>query len=230
MHSEKITAQVQWKKIDTVLLDMDGTLLDKHFDDYFWEQYVPEVFSLNNNMTLEKARETLLHRYKREEGTLAWTDLDFWSEELGMDIPALKLRVDNLIQVHPYVVDFLKFCKKMNKHLCLVTNAHSKTLDIKLNKTALGGYFDRIICSQEVGMAKEDPVFWEKLEKMLGFNRLTTMLADDTEEVLASAKKYGIQWLIYVARPSSRKPVKYSQIFPSIEYFKELITSDEIKH
>lgn len=33
-----------WKTIDTVLLDMDGTLLDLHFDNHFWLSLVPQEF------------------------------------------------------------------------------------------------------------------------------------------------------------------------------------------
>jgi FMN phosphatase YigB (HAD superfamily) len=43
--------QPGWDLIDTILLDMDGTLLDKHFDDYFWEHYVPEIFAGKNDLT-----------------------------------------------------------------------------------------------------------------------------------------------------------------------------------
>ena len=30
--------------VDTVLLDMDGTLLDLAFDNYFWQKLVPETW------------------------------------------------------------------------------------------------------------------------------------------------------------------------------------------
>lgn len=223
--TKKIQAVINWNKIETVLLDMDGTLLDKHFDDYFWEHYVPESYAAKYTMDIESAKKKLLAKYKSREGTLSWTDLDFWSHKLGIDIPALKIKVDHLIQVHPYVVDFLKFCKGNEKNLYLVTNAHSKTLDIKLNKTAIGGYFDKIVCSEHVGVAKEDRTFWGKLEKILNFDRKKTMLADDTEKVLLSAKTYGFGALIFVARPSSKSPIKYSATFPSIVYFKELINN-----
>jgi len=213
----------EWHTVDTVLLDMDGTLLDKHFDDYFWETYVPEIYALKYNTDLEEAKRKLLARYKKIEGTLEWTDLDYWSRELGLDIPALKMKVDHLVQVHPYVIEFLTFCKKKGKVVHLVTNAHSKTLDIKMRKTAIGSYFDRIVCAAEVGMAKEDPIFWRELEKMLDFNRLSTLLADDNENVLSSARQYGMGTLIYVARPSSRGPIQHSSFFPSIVFFKELM-------
>ena len=222
-HNDPIRWKPQWENIDTVLLDMDGTLLDKHFDDFFWEHYVPEIYAENNDLTPLEARKELLARYKSIEGTLAWTDLDYWSRELGLDIPALKLKINHLIQVHPYVIDFLQYCRALEKKVHLVTNAHSKTLDIKLRKTAIGEYFDRIICSEEVGLPKEDPLFWQQLEKILGFDKERTMLADDNENVLLAAGSYGLGLLIFVARPSSRQDVRYSELFTSIVYLKELI-------
>ncbi len=218
-----ITPDFTWDTIDTVLLDMDGTLLDKHFDDYFWEQYVPEHYSLMHNLSIEEAKAELLERYKEVESTLDWTDLNYWSRQLGLDIPELKIRINHLIDVHPYVPDFLHFCRNNEKKVYLVTNAHSKTLAIKLEKTDIGHLFDRIICAEEVGMAKEDVRFWEGLQNLIGFEKKRTLLADDTEKVLMSAEKYGMGLLIFVARSSSRKPVQYSQKYPSIEYFKELI-------
>lgn len=218
-----LTWEVDWQTVDTVLLDMDGTLLDRHFDDYFWERYVPEVYAATHGVDRAAARRKLLAGYKKIEGTLEWTDLDYWSRELGLDIPALKMKIDHLIDVHPYVIDFLKFCRRINKQVHLVTNAHSKTLEIKMRKTALGAHFDRIVCAEEVGMAKEDPLFWERLEALLGFDRQRTMLADDMERVLVSARTYGMGVLIYVARPSSQAPITFSTTFPSIVYFKELI-------
>jgi putative hydrolase of the HAD superfamily len=221
--SPQIHPSFSWDEIDTVLLDMDGTLLDKYFDDYFWEHFVPEVFAQTNNLSPEEARRQLLSRYRLVESTLQWTDLDYWSEQLGLDIPELKCRIDHLIQVHPHVTDFLSFINRKGKAVHLVTNAHSKTLAIKLRRTTIGPYFSRIVCAEEVGEAKEEPIFWEKLEKMLGFDKTRTLLADDTAKVLSSARQYGMGYLIAVARPSSQKPVRFSADYPSIAYFNELI-------
>ena len=32
---------LNWDGIDDVLLDMDGTLLDRHFDNFFFEEELP---------------------------------------------------------------------------------------------------------------------------------------------------------------------------------------------
>jgi putative hydrolase of the HAD superfamily len=223
MTPAQIKPSFSWSEVDTVLLDMDGTLLDKYFDDHFWEEYVPKIFAETYNLTEQEARKELLQKYQSVENTLQWTDLDYWSEQLGLDIPELKCKVDHLIQVHPYVTDFLEYIKSIDKTVHLVTNAHSKTLDIKLRKTALGPYFDRIVCAEEIGYAKEQTEFWSKLETVLQYDRDRTLLADDTAKVLHSARQYKMGFLLFVARPSSRIPVQYSPDFPSIVTFNELI-------
>lgn len=212
-----------WPEISTVLLDMDGTLLDKYFDDYFWEEYVPQVYAEKNSLGIDEARAVLLQRYHAVESTLMWTDLDFWSEQLNLDIPDLKSSIDHLINVHPYVVDFLGYLEELGKEICLVTAAHRKTLQIKLRKTALGPLFHRIVCAEEIGLPKEAPQFWQRLEQRLGFSRSRTLLADDTAKVLHAARLHGIGHLILVAKPSSRTQVRPSSDFRSITYFNELM-------
>ena len=219
----KRAAQVDWDAVDTVILDMDGTLLDKHFDDYFWEVYLPEHYSLLHDMPVDKAAQELLERYRQAENSLQWSDISHWSRELQIDIPELKLRISHLIAVHPHVPDFLAFCRKQGKQLYLVTNAHPQTLDIKLNKADIGVWFDRMICADEVGFAKEEPQFWTRLQEMLGFAPQRSLFADDTEKVLRAADDFGIAWLIHIAKASSRKTVRYAEHYSSIDDFAELM-------
>lgn len=212
-----------WDAIDTILLDMDGTLLDSYFDDYFWEEYVPLVFAEKNALSTEEAKEALLPKYKKVEKTLQWSDLDYWSEQLDLDIPSLKLRIGHLIQVHPHVIDFLRFITRAGKMVYLVTNAHAKTLDIKLAKTAIAPFFTRIVNSQEVGKAKEEPLFWSRLQDELGFHPKRTLLVDDNLNVLRAANRHGLGHLRAVARPSSRLPIRHCTEFASIVTFNELM-------
>jgi HAD superfamily hydrolase (TIGR01509 family) len=212
-----------WKDIAWVLLDMDGTLLDKHFDDYFWETLVPEEYARKRGLSLAAAKDEVFARYQREEGTLNWTDIDFWSRELNLDIPALKESIRHLIEVHPDAEEFLRFLRTLGKKVFLVTNAHWKTLDLKMNHTGLLGYFDEVISSFDLGCPKEEGRFWEILRERLRFDPQKTLLVDDNAEVLAAARRFGIRYLLFKAKSSSQLPPEAHPEFPAIESFHELM-------
>jgi putative hydrolase of the HAD superfamily len=211
-----------WNNIDTVLLDMDGTLLDKYFDDHFWEEYVPSQYAIKNGISDEEAKEDLMPRFRSMEETLDWANLDFWSHQLDLDVPALKRQVQHLIAIHPNVVEFLEKVKAVGKEIYMVTNAHGKTLDLKMERTELADRFDGIITSHEIGMPKEEPAFWESLKKVIPFDAERTLLGEDTEAVLRSASLYGIRYLVFVANSSSAKPPKDSDSYYSIQNFGEI--------
>jgi putative hydrolase of the HAD superfamily len=212
-----------WQDISWVLLDMDGTLLDKHFDDYFWETLVPNEYARKRGLPLALARDLVFARYQREEGTLNWTDIDFWSRELDLDIPALKEGIRHLIEVHPDTEEFLQFLQGLNKKIALVTNAHYKTLNLKMNHVGLLDYFDEVVSSFDLGAPKEDRQFWEILEERLGFEPGHTVLVDDNAEVLASARRYGIKYLLFKAKSSLKAEAEPHPDFPSIVSFRELM-------
>ncbi len=212
-----------WHEIDTVLLDLDGTLLDKYYDDFFWETFVPKVFAKKNRIKMSAAKAALLHTYKKVEDTLEWTDLDYWSNELDLNIPLLKREIGHLIAVRPQVTEFLEYLKEKEKKIYLVTNAHPKTLEVKFERVDIAKHFTAIFSSKEVGAAKEQPEFWSRLKETLPFIRDKTLFVDDTEKVLQSASSHGLCHLIHIAKPSSKLPPSFSLNFPSILSFEELM-------
>jgi len=229
MTPKSLQPQIPLQDIKYVLLDMDGTLLDKYFDDYFWEHLLPEKYAEKKNITFGRAKEELLARYKTHEGTLNWTDIDFWSREVDIDIPALKEQIHHLIEIHPHVEDFLKMLRRHRKKVFLVTNAHYKVLDLKLKKTELGRYFHAAITSCEIGYPKEMPEFWKKAEKQLGFEKEKTLFIDDTVAVLKTAAKYGIRYILHKTYASSKAKKATKEEFPVIEDFRELMFLDDKK-
>ena len=65
----------------TVLLDMDGTLLDLDYDSYFWNEYLPIRFSQIHNKTNNEATRIVHQALEKHRGTLNWYCTDFWSHE-----------------------------------------------------------------------------------------------------------------------------------------------------
>ena len=214
---------IDWNTIDTVLLDMDGTLLDRRFDDHFWLEHVPARWAARNGSSIEYARTHLYALFRSQENTLNWTDLDYWSDRLKLDIPLLKQEVEHLIAVHPFVVEFLLFLKQHRKAVWLVTNAHSKTLDLKMKSTRIGPYFDGAISAHQVGLPKENDRFWEALQRFVSYDPAHTLLGEDSETNLSTAERFGIRHLVYVSRFSSVLQPRASQRFVSIEFFNTLI-------
>jgi len=214
---------VVWNNLDTLLLDLDGTLLDLHYDNHFWLEHVPRRYAEAHALPAEEAKAEVLGRYKRAEGTLDWYCVDYWSRELRLDIPQLKEEVDHLIAVHPHVLDFLEAVKALRKRIVLVTNAHGKTLAIKFRRTALGGHFDAVVCSHDLGLPKEHADFWDKMQKIQPFNKESALLIDDSLPVLRSARAHGIGQLLAVYQPDSKLPEKDVGEFRGIRSFREIM-------
>lgn len=214
---------IDWANIDDVMLDMDGTLLDLHFDNHFWLEYVPIKYAEYKNIAIEDAKTELLDRYKQIEGTLEWYCLDHWSRELGLDIALLKEEVDHLIAVHPFVVDFLEALKQAEKRTILVTNAHQKALALKMKKTRLDHHFDEIVSAHQLGHPKESQQFWSKLHACLPFDPERTLFVDDSINVLKSARKYGIDNVIAILKPDTKSPEKELAGFNGVAGFEKLL-------
>jgi putative hydrolase of the HAD superfamily len=214
---------IAWKQIDTVLLDMDGTLLDLNFDNHFWQEFVPLKYAELHHLSVPEAKQTLQPRFKALEGRLEWYCLDYWSTELQLNIIGLKQELSELIAIHPHVIEFLEAVRKSGKRLILVTNAHQDSLNLKLEKTCLQVFFDAITSSHSLGLTKEQAGFWLGLQKQHGFHKQHTLLVDDSLAVLRSAQAFGIAHLISISKPDSQAPEKMITEFPAILDFRALM-------
>lgn len=215
--------QFDWAAIDTVFLDMDGTLLDLYYDNHFWLEHVPRRYADKLGVSLAEAKDTLLPKYRRIQGTLDWYCVDHWSRELGLDIALLKAEVEHLIAVHPFVPDFLDALAAHGKRRVLVTNAHQTSIDLKFRRTRLGGRLERVICAHDLHLAKETPGFWARVRELEPFDPARTLFVDDNLDVLRAARDYGFRWVLAVSAPDSRAPAREIQEFPAIARFSEIL-------
>jgi putative hydrolase of the HAD superfamily len=217
------SALVDWTRVSTLLLDMDGTLLDLHFDNHFWLEHVPRRYAERHAIPLVEARALLAERTRAVEGTMAWYCIDYWSEQLDLDIALLKQEVEHLIAVHPDVIPFLDAVRAAGHRAVLVTNAHGKSLELKLRRTRLGGHLDGVVCAHDLGLPKEAPEFWTRLHDVERYDEARSLLVDDSLPVLRSAARHGIAQLLAVRCPDSRKPPREVPGFPTIDGFGDLL-------
>ena len=214
---------INWNDIDTILLDMDGTLLDLYFDNYFWQEYLPRHWGEKHGLDTEAAKRELIPKFKSREGTLSWYCLDFWSSELNIDVLKLKADIEHLIEVRPSAQEFLESLISRGKMPVMVTNAHQDLITMKLEKTGIGKYFREVISSHRLGAPKEEAEFWHKLNQGMNFIPARTMLIDDNLMVLRTARLYGISNLFSIARPDSHLPVRDTEEFAAIHDFRDVM-------
>lgn len=217
-----ITA-AQWQTIDTVLLDMDGTLLDLHFDNYFWQTHMPKVYAREQGISEQQANERLDPIFRDEHGKLHWYSLDFWEETTGLELLPLKREVQHLIQIRPHAVEFLQRLRRLGKRALLVTNAHQRGIDLKLQVTGIGEHLEDIFTSHQFGAAKEHADFWPQLQCAAGFQPERALFIDDTVSVLDAAQNFGIAHVLAIAQPDSQRTREPITAHACIEHFSEIM-------
>ena len=215
---------INWQNIHTVFLDMDGTLLDLHFDNHFWLEHMPKRYAEKHNISIESASQELIGKTTEIEGTLDWYCLDYWEQTLEMDIVSLKHEVAERIAVRENVIEFLDYLRGKGKRVVLLTNAHRKTVDVKFKYVDIEQHFDRIITSHDIGIAKEQEGFWEALSKQEEFSREQSLFIDDNIDVLDTAKRFGIHYLLAISQPDSKQPVKDTMGYTAVECYTQLTT------
>ena len=211
-----------WSAIDTVLLDLDGTLLDLSFDNRFWRHTIPAAWAEARGVSLEQARAHLTPRFRQHEGTLDWYCVQFWSRELELDVAALKRASMHEVRWLAGVPEFLSALRRSGKRLVLLTNAHPESLAIKDERTGVSGYLDAMFSSHRFAWPKEDPRFWESVRRTEPFDPGRTLFVDDSPAVLAAARAAGLRWVIGVRHPDSQGTVRDHGPWPAVDRITDL--------
>ncbi|MEB4591045.1 GMP/IMP nucleotidase [Candidatus Thiothrix sp. Deng01] len=214
---------LDWDNIQTVFLDMDGTLLDLHFDNHFWLEHLPVQLAKQRNAKPEDISAYLRERYTEMEGTLEWYCLDYWQDHLGTDLVALKHEIADRIQIRAHVGRFLESLHERGKRVVLLTNAHQKSVGLKFGYVALEHYFDRIITSHSLGLPKEHADFWRKLSEVEAYSPEHSLFIDDNLHVLRAAQAAGVKHLLAIRQPDSKLPPKDTQEFTAVECYTQLL-------
>jgi HAD superfamily hydrolase (TIGR01509 family) len=208
---------------DTLMLDMDGTLLDLAFDNYIWRKLVPEQYAIKHDLTIHDARNSLFAWFQEAQGDLDWYCLDHWSDRLGLDVLQLHREFDHRIGYLPGALAFLEYVQSSEIRVLMVTNSHRDTLDLKDEITGVASFFDGIHSSHDFGFAKERQEFWHALQEEVGFDPESTMFVDDSQPVLHSAGVYGVSKLVEVTQPDTTEPEREKPRFSNVKAVADLV-------
>lgn len=215
-------AQVNWDAVEWVVLDMDGTILDLAFDNYFWRQLVPERYAQARRLTLDEARTELAPRFSAIQHTLPWYCTDYWTGITGLNMAELKREVRHRIGPLDGAIAFLDAMRASGRRLWLATNAHRDSWSLKLEHTGLRGHFDAVICSHDYGAPKEDARFWHAMQAQHPFARERALFVDDSLPVLRAARAYGIGQVVAIRHPDSTQPRRHIDEFPAVDRLADL--------
>ncbi|MEM6817550.1 MAG: HAD-IA family hydrolase [Pseudomonadota bacterium] len=211
---------------DTLLLDMDGTLLDLAYDNFFWQEMVPKAFADANRLPDDAAREQVASRIAREEGTLNWYCLDFWSDALSLDIMSLKRECKDRIAFLEGAEGFLERAKASGYRLVLVTNSTRALLELKDTHTGVTDYMDEVYSSHDFRAPKESQAFWQRFAQSSGISRESCVLIDDSASVLRAAEVFGLGSTIGLTHPDSRRPARPVPAHHVVDRVASLLTED----
>ncbi len=214
---------VDWPNIDTVLLDMDGTLLDLRFDNWFWQEHIPSQYAVANGLNPLEAWELIRPKFHATRGTLQWYCIDHWTRELGLDIADIKRAAVAQVGYLPGAENFLLRLKQSGKRRVLVTNAHPVTLAIKNERVGLTAHFDACYSTHAFGAPKENPAFWPRLQAEEPFVAERTLFVDDSLPMLQSAHRFGIGWLRAIRRPDSGQPAQNTGSYAAVDRLADLL-------
>lgn len=212
-----------WNEIDTVLLDMDGTLLDLHFDYHFWKKYLPKIYAEKNSISITDADKFIHDKIHSQTGTLNWYCLDYWTEQLKLPIAELKHDIKHLIKPHPEVLQFLQALRLHKKQVIMVTNAHRDSLSIKLEMTEIEHYFDQLVSAHDYGKPKEDIQIWHDLQQDFPYQPKRTLLIDDNITALNTAKEFGIKHCLAATFVSEHMEHIDPKGFPHFQNFSQIM-------
>jgi 5'-nucleotidase len=217
-----------WREIDTVLLDLDGTLLDQAYDNHIWRDLVPQRYAVAHALELHSAYAEVARRFAERSGTLDWYCIEFWTRNLEIDIGALHREVRSHVAWLPGAREFLTRTRAAGKRLVLLTNSHPIALAVKHEETGVLDYLDAAATSHEFGAPKEHAQFWHAAQAHFGFDPARSLFADDNSKMLEAARAAGVRWVYGVRHWDTRGSRREHPDHDAVDSVEDLLDKEAV--
>lgn len=169
---------------------MDGTLVDSEFTDWVWLHGIPHLYAQKKGLPFDEAKVIVVEEYRKVgEGAIEWYDIKYWFRFFQLDEGWETLMKRYADKINAYE-DGHHVLERLNKRypLVLTSNAGREFIDIEMEVTGLGKYFDRIFS------ATTD---FQSVKKTAQFYRqICDILEIDPGEVLHVGDHYEFDYLV----------------------------------
>lgn len=181
-------------RINTLLFDLDGTLIDSEFFHFeCWNEILKQ-------WSVELSYDTWLKQYA---GIPTPKTASILHQKY-----ALPINLSHLIQIRetmtaerlktkeiglmPYVSEVIPFFFNKDITLAVVTSSSRSTVETIIKKNGLGNYFKLIVTRSEVSKSKPDPESYNICCEKLGIDKEQCIVFEDTVNGVKAAKAAGL--------------------------------------
>ena len=168
---QEVVDYVKANRIEAVLFDWDGTLLDSKplIDESFY--YVFQKYFPDHELTVEEL-DTFFGPSLEETFSKFTHDKELIKELISCYREFNIANHDEMVKLFPGVKDVVKYLHKHNIKLGVVSSKRRDVLEQGINLFNLGQYFDVIISGDDVTKTKPDPEGILKAKEALGLSKV----------------------------------------------------------
>jgi beta-phosphoglucomutase len=181
------------QKTRAVLWDMDGTLLDS--TDYHWRSW-REVLAIEG---FELTRKRFLESFgRRNDATLrAYFGEDFPLSEVERIGNIKEARYREMVrsegvQLLPGVAHWLRRLKSDGWHQALASSASLLNIEAILRTLDIAGFFDAIVCAEDVETGKPHPEVFLLAATRVGAHPSRCVVIEDSPAGIEAARRAGM--------------------------------------
>ncbi len=173
-----------------ISFDMDGTLVDPEFTDWVWCRGIPTLYAEKTGFSFEEAKVFVEREYRKVgEGAIEWYDIKYWFDFFQLD-KSWKVLMEHYIDKINVYKDVNHILERLKNRfpLVLTSNAGREFIDVEMEATGLGKYFDHIFsATSDFHLVKKTADF---------YRRICEILEADPHEVVHIGDHYEFDYLV----------------------------------